>query len=375
MRNDLNKMITARRRSGAAESDISEEMVRLQYAEARVKGVAKSLETTAGLLASRGYQTAHYRQFIIQSTGEISEKILDPRVMFGILKDVLEDLGHWLKDNGPTILFRIAIVVLMVILFRLVFRLIWWLLRLTHLIKLTRLMVQLGDSIISPVASTIGLFAGLWVIGANPTTLLTGAGVAGVIIGFALQDSMANLAAGFFILATRPFDVDDVIRTGTVVGTVRAMWIANTTVVTFDGRRLLIPNRKIWADIIENRSAEPLRRADMVVRVGFEEDIDRVIAILHELVKEEGRVLDHPEPSIFTLAWAESWVEIAVRPWTRNADWWPLLMDLPRLVVKRFAAEGIEIPYPRRELAGPAGPRASGPGPETEKDQIPGSPG
>ena len=254
------------------------------------------------------------------------------------------------------------------VLFRLTFRLVWWLLRLTRLIKLTRLMVQLGDSIIAPVATMVGLFAGLWVIGANPTTLLTGAGVAGVIIGFALQDSMANLAAGFFILATRPFDVDDVIRTGTEIGTVKAMWIANTTIVTFDGRRLLIPNRMIWGDIIENRSVEPLRRADFTVRVGFEEDLDRAIAILHELVKEEGRVLDHPEPSIFTLSWAESWVEIAVRPWTRNADWWPLLQDLPRLVVKRFAEEGIEIPYPRLELAGPAGSKESTADLEKEKE-------
>ena len=91
---------------------------------------------------------------------------------------------------------------------------------------------------------------------------------------------------------------------------------------------------------------------DITVRVGFEEDIDRAISILHDLVKEEGRVLDHPEPSIFTLAWAESWVEIAVRPWARNEDWWPMLQDLPRLVVHRFAEEGIEIPYPHWEVKG-----------------------
>ena len=68
----------------------------------------------------------------------------------------------------------------------------------------------------------------------------------------------------------------------------------------------------------------------------------------------ESRVLDQPAPAIFVAKWADSWVEIAVRPWARNADWWPLLQDLPRLVVQRFAAEGIEIPYPRREVTGPS---------------------
>ena len=241
---------------------------------------------------------------------------------------------------------------------RILFRILWWLMRLIRVIRLTRLMLQLGESLLNPIATLVGLFAGFWVIGANPTTLLTGAGVAGVIIGFALQDSLSNLAAGFFILATRPFDVDDIIMTGGVVGTVKAMWIANTTVVTFDGRRLLIPNRKIWADVLENRSVEPNRRVDVTVRVGFGEDIDRAIAILHDLVAEEDRLLAQPEPSIFVAKWAESWVDIALRPWAHNRNWWAMLTDLPRQVAIRFEEEGIEIPYPRLAIAN--GPRMAG---------------
>ena len=88
--------------------------------------------------------------------------------------------------------------------------------------------------------------------------------------------------------------------------------------VTFDGRRLLIPNRKIWAEIIENRSVEPLRRADIVVKVGFDEDINRVIDVLYDLLRNEGRVLDHPEARVFVTGWKDSWAEVAVRPWTRK---------------------------------------------------------
>ncbi len=362
-RDSLRKKIETSERASAPEAEIGADRTRLQYADDRVKGVAKSLDRTVDILGSRGFETAPYRQFIIKTTGEISDKVLDPRVLFGLVKDGLSDFGGWLSDNGPTILVKLVIVVVIVLFFRLAFRLLWWLMRLVRMVKLTRLMVQLGNSMINPIATLIGLFVGFWFIGANLTTLLTGAGVAGVIIGFALQDSLSNLAAGFFILATRPFDVDDTIRTGTEVGTVKAMWIANTTIVTFDGRRLLIPNRKIWADIIENRSVEPLRRADITVRVGYEEDIDRTIEILLDLVRNEGRVLDHPEPAVFVSAWADSWVEVAVRPWTRNEDWWSLLKDLPRLVVLRFAEEGIEIPRPRMEMHGVPGAQSPKPEP------------
>ncbi len=360
-RENLKKKLERSQDAGSPEAEIALDRAQVKMADERVDGLASSLKHTVDLLGTRGFETTPYRQFIIRTTGEISERVLDPRILLGLTKDFLKDAGRWLKNRGPTILVKLLIIIASVVVFRIVFRLVWWAMRLVGLVKLTRLMVQLGNSLLNPIATLVGLFMGFWLIGANPTTLLTGAGVAGVIIGFALQDSLSNLAAGFFILATRPFDVDDVIRTGDVVGTVKAMWIANTTVVTFDGRRLLIPNRKIWSDNIENRSVEPLRRVDIMVRVGFDEDIDRTIAILHDLVRGEGRVLDSPAPAIFVSEWADSWVDIAVRPWTVNADWWPLLTDLPRLAVLRFAAEGIEIPYPRRELRGmPDGPQQDG---------------
>jgi len=360
-RETLKNKIATGERAGSPESEIGADRTRLQYAEARVQGVAKSLGTTVDMLGERGFETAPYRQFIIRTTGEITERVLDPRVMIGLAREFMEDLGEWLEEKGPTILVKLLIIIASVIFFRLTFRLVWWLMRLVRIVNLTRLMVQLGNSLLGPIATIFGLFFGFWLVGADPTTLLAGAGVAGVVIGFALQDSLANLAAGFFILATRPFDVDDTIRTGTVVGTVKAMWIANTTVVTFDGRRLLIPNRMIWADIIENRSVEPLRRVDITVRVGYDEDIDRAIEILLDLVRSENRILDHPEPVAFVSSWADSWVEIAVRPWGRNEDWWPLLKDLPRLVALRFAEEGIEIPYPRMEMGGVTSPETPRP--------------
>ena len=93
------------------------------------------------------------------------------------------------------------------------------------------------------------------------------------------------------------------------------MGLANTTILTFDSRRLLIPNRKIWGETIENRSAEPIRRVDITVRIGYDEDLDRALDVLRDLLAKDERVLAEPEPSLFVEELADSWIEIAVRPW------------------------------------------------------------
>jgi small conductance mechanosensitive channel len=353
-RNRLSKQIRDLERAKTSDQEISALRAQYQSAQRRIKGIAKSLEETARLLRERGYETTGYRQFIIQATGEVTEDILDPRVLWGILVDLAKEVWSWFRDNAPALLVKLLILIGIVIFFRIGFRIAWWLMRLLGIIKRSKLMADMFGRLIRPMATLAGIFTGLWFLGADPTTLLTGVGVAGIIVGLALQDSLSNLAAGMFILATRPYDVDDIIMAGGVTGTVKAMGLANTTVLTFDNRRMLIPNRKIWGDNIENRSAEPIRRLDLVVRIGYNEDLERAMGILAELVKEDPRVLESPETHIFVWKLADSWIDIAVRPWIQNTDWWPLLTELPAQVRIRFAERGIDIPIPRREITADA---------------------
>jgi len=350
-RNRLQTKIKDAERAGAPEADMSADRTGLLYANRRVEGIAKSLGRKVDLLAKRGVNVTQYRQFIIQTTGKVTENVLDPRVLVGLVHDFLKDSWKWIKKNAPEFLVKVLIILAFIFSFRLGFRLGWRLARLLGLAKLSRLMADLVNRMIYPFANILGLIAGLWFLGVNPTTLLAGVGVAGIIIGLALQESLSNLAAGFFILLTRPYDVDDIITVSNgVIGTVRAMGLANTTVVTFDNRRLLVPNRKIWGEVIENRSAEAVRRVEIKVRIGYAEDVDRALEIIRDLLTNNERVLSKPEPLIFVSDLADSWIKIDVRPWTRNADWWPLLTELPRLVRLRFAEEGIEIPLPQTEI-------------------------
>ena len=101
--------------------------------------------------------------------------------------------------------------------------------------------------------------------------------------------------------------------------------MANPTLLTFDNRRLLVPNRKIWGEVIENRSVERIRRVDVTIRISYREDLDRALEILRQVLAEDERVLEDPEPHLFVSELADSWIDVAVRPWVKNEDWWPLL--------------------------------------------------
>jgi len=349
-RRRLRTQIRDAQRAGAVESEIVALRARLQAAEQRVLGIATSLDGIANLLAQRGFETAQYRQIVIRTTGEVTEDILNPKVLLGLLRELGTDLGRWLRDKGPTIVVRLLIIIGMIILFRIGFRLAWWLFRILRLIKFSQLLTKLVGGLVRPIATLAGLVTGLWIVGLNPTTLLAGLGVAGIIVGLALQDSLSNLAAGFFILTNRPYDVDDVIEAGGVVGTVQAMGLANTTIMTFDNRRLFVPNRKIWSDVIVNRSAEPVRRVEVTIKISYREDLDRALGVLRNILDVNEKVLEDPEPAIFISNLADSWIEVAIWPWAKNEHWLHLLRELPRLVRLRFEEEGIEVPYPTREI-------------------------
>lgn len=358
-RDRLDDQIRDSRRAGSDPAEIAGLRAQQQAAAQRIQGITASLSSTAGLLAQRGYPTANYRQIVIRATGEVTADILDPQVLLGLIQGIAEDIWIWLNDNGLTLFVRFLIVIGIIILFRIAFRVGWWLMRVTRLVKFSQLMMDLVGRMVRPFGTIAGLVTGLWIVGANPATVLAGLGVAGVIVGLALQDSMSNLAAGLFILATRPFDVEDIVEAGGVVGTVKQMGLANTTILTFDRRRLHVPNRQIWSNVIENRSSEPIRRVEVVAKISYREDLDRALEVLADLIETNELTLTDPEPAIFVKKLADSWIEIAVWPWTKSENWLSLLRGLPRLIRLRFEEEGIEVPYHRRELV-PLSPQEDG---------------
>ena len=134
------------------------------------------------------------------------------------------------------------------------------------------------------------------------------------------------------------------------MGTVKKMSLVSTTILTLDNQTLIVPNKKMWGDVIRNITAQSRRRVDMTFAVGYEDDIAKVERLLQEIVVAEQRVLKEPVPVIKLHQLADSSVNFVVRVWALQQDYWDVYWDVTRAVKLRFDEEGIKIPFPQREL-------------------------
>ncbi|MDW2068516.1 mechanosensitive ion channel family protein, partial [Vibrio sp. 1579] len=171
-----------------------------------------------------------------------------------------------------------------------------------------------------------------------------------VIIGFALQDTLSNFAAGMMLLIYRPFDVGDFVYAGGVDGKVSHMSLVNTTIRTFDNQIIIVPNSKIWGDVIKNVTHERIRRVDMVFGIGYADDLLKAESVLTDIVTSHPAVLRAPEPMIKVHTLNTSSVDFIVRPWVKTDDYWEVYWDVTKEVKLRFDREGISIPFPQQDV-------------------------
>ena len=200
------------------------------------------------------------------------------------------------------------------------------------------------------VVMAIGLIIALAALEVSIGPLLAVVGAAGFVIAFALQDSLSNFASGLMILFFQPFDEGDVIDAGGVSGKVQSLNLVSTTILTFDNKRMIVPNNKVWNDVITNATGVRERRVDMEFGIGYDDDIDKAHDILVDIITSHPKVLKEPEPVIRVHALADSSVNFIARPWAQTADYWEVYWDVTRKVKQRFDEQGIGIPFPQRDV-------------------------
>jgi len=194
------------------------------------------------------------------------------------------------------------------------------------------------------------IIAALNQLGIQTTSFIAIIGAAGLAIGLALQGSLANFAAGVLMIIFRPFKVGDYIEGAGVAGAVEKVHIFTTQLKTPDDKTIIIPNAKIMGDNITNYSAKDTRRVDMVIGVGYGDDLKKVREILEDILANDHRILKDPAPTIGVLELGDNSVNFAVRPWVKRDDYWGAYFDVTETVKRRFDEEGISIPYPQRDV-------------------------
>ena len=216
--------------------------------------------------------------------------------------------------------------------------------------RFSELLEQFMVTISFRAVMCVGLLVALGTVGVNVGALLAVIGGASFIIGFALQDTLGNFAAGVMLLIYRPFDVGNVVEVGGVSGKIDSVSLVSTTIRTFDNKVVLVPNRNVWGQVITNASASDTRRVDMIFGIGYEDDADKAKAILERVVSRHEMVLDEPEPLIKLHELADSSVNFICRPWVQTDDYWQVHWDVIREVKVEFDREGISIPYPQQDV-------------------------
>ncbi len=220
-------------------------------------------------------------------------------------------------------------------------------------VKLQTASELLKDFIVNITRKTvflIGFVVALSMLEINIGPLLATIGAAGFIVGFALQGTLSNFAAGILILVYRPYDVGDLVDIGGTFGTVEAMTIVSTTLRKLDNQKVIVPNNMIWGDIITNVTGTSKRRVDMVFGIGYSDDIAKAQKILEEILANHAAILKDPEPIVRVHELGDSSVNFVVRPWVETENYWDVHWDITRSVKERFDAEGVSIPFPQRDV-------------------------
>ncbi len=194
------------------------------------------------------------------------------------------------------------------------------------------------------------VLAALGQLGIQTTSFIAVIGAAGLAIGLALQGSLSNFAAGFLMIIFRPFKIGDFIEGAGVSGTVEAIHIFTTQVVTPDNKTVIIPNAGLTEGNIINYSAKGTRRVDLVIGIGYGDDIDKARKIIEDILAKDKRILKDPAPNIKVAELADSSVNFAIRPWVAANDYWDIYFYLTEEIKKSFDANGISIPFPQRDI-------------------------
>ncbi len=216
--------------------------------------------------------------------------------------------------------------------------------------KVDETLTKFLTNIIYSLALAFVVVAVLDQLGVNTTSFAAIVASAGLAIGLALQGSLSNFAAGVMLILFRPFGVGDFVNAGGVSGVVEEVRIFNTRIRTGDNVQIIIPNGQITTDAIKNYSVKETRRIDLVVGCGYADDLRAVKRFLEELLADDERILQDPEPVVAVNELGESSIDFVVRPWVKAADYWAVRWELNEKIKLGFDEQGFNIPYPSRDV-------------------------
>ena len=205
-------------------------------------------------------------------------------------------------------------------------------------------------SLVRYAVIAITIVAVLSQFGVETTSIIAVLGAAGLAIGLALQGTLQNIAAGVMLLLLRPFKVGDFIEGGGVAAAVQDVGLFVCTMRTGAGLYITVPNSQLWNTAITNYSESPTRRIDILVGIGYDDDMDQGLTLLRELMENDARSLKDPVPQTMIMSLGASSIDINMRCWCNSGDYSDLLFHLNKATKETLDKAGFSIPYPQQDV-------------------------
>ncbi|MCP3940735.1 MAG: mechanosensitive ion channel [Desulfobacteraceae bacterium] len=202
----------------------------------------------------------------------------------------------------------------------------------------------------SLVVYSVALIMILDFLGVNTTSIIALLGAAGLAVALALKNTLSNIAAGIMLLILRPFNAGHFIECGKISGTIKEIGLFTTILKTSDGLYISSPNKSLWESPIKNFTKNGKRRMDLIVGIAYTDSIDTGFGVLQAIIRNESRFLAEPAPKIMVQAMADSSVNLQLRAWAPNENYWDLYWDTNKKIKEEIETAGLTIPFPQRDV-------------------------
>lgn len=216
--------------------------------------------------------------------------------------------------------------------------------------KVSSNMLNILENVVYYTVIVVGVLSGLPRIGVDLTGLLVAGGMAGIVIGFASQRVVSNLLSGLFLLIEQPIKIGDQIEVGDTAGIVVDIQVLSTTLRTYEGAYVRIPNETVFSSEITNVVTYAVRRLQYTVGISYDDDAEMAVTIIKTVVNLHPFVLVNPPPTVFVDTLGESSVDLIVRVWTPSTVWYDVKRELLLQIKVTLEKNGITIPFPQRVL-------------------------
>jgi len=216
--------------------------------------------------------------------------------------------------------------------------------------KLDSTVLYFVDNCVQVLLYGFVIIAVIHELGVETNALVAVLGAAGLAIGFALKGQLSNVASGLLIILFRPISVGDYIESGGSSGTVEKIQLMSTEISTPDNLTVIIPNSKLTSEKVVNYSARDTRRVDILIGVAYEADLLQTRKVLEDIISEDHRILEDPQPNITITDLTETGVRVEIRLWVKSQDNWQVKVDTFEKIKQRFDSQG--IPFARGRIAG-----------------------